>query len=527
MAYTIPSDAHIASDSGHVGDHNNIADMLTLTSQVNVKNTAYSGGAAGNGSADDTTALQAAGTAGGLITLPPGTYLISQTLQFGSNTVIQGAGMGLTTIKVKNSTFNSFTQVGTNGGGVMLCTTGNNAASKITVRDLTLDMNEANNTTKPAFATAALCAPVGFQNVTGLIIERVEVINAVGYAVFPLACTDVRISKCRILTGQANNGYSNQDGIHVTDCTGVTIDSCFIDAGIAANGGDDAIAVQGVSGGCADVTITGCVIERAGAHGITLVLGGDRVTDVTISGNVIKATVNEAILAPFYTTFVSSGTYLLTDVTITGNVMKTIATGNAASGITLQDAFGGTGTHVGTAGYAAISICGNVLDGFTNSSGFGIYAQAGSDLTISDNTFRNWGGVRGIDIGDNSSATSRTVTNAVVSGNTVDMSGTGATSPAGIVVVDSPNIVVTDNSVIGPGTGVAGGVGISLLSIGTSIAGAVVNDNRSRAWATGISETNNGVAPNFNVYAGNNLHGCTAFLSTVGASDVSGTNVVA
>lgn len=492
----------------------------------NAKDSAY--GAKGNNSADDTTAinatLSACGTAGGGITLlPPGIFLISQSLLFSSNTALVGSGPGATTIRVKASSLSSFTQAGSNPGATMICTAGNSAASKITIANLTLDMNEAANTSVPGWATAAECSPLGIQNVTGLVIEHVEVINSVGYSVFPWGCTDVQVAACRILSGQASTSYANQDGIHVTDCTGVRIDRNYIDTGTAANGGDDAIAVQGVSAGCTDVAICGNTIVRAGAHGITLVLGGAAVTDVAIAGNTIRSTANEAILAPFYTTYESSAGYLLTDVTITGNIMKTIATGNAASGITLQDAYGGTGTHVGTAGYAGVTIAGNTLDGFTNSSGFGIYAQAGSDLTISDNTFRNWGGVRGIDIGDNTSSTSRTVAGAIVSGNTVDMSGTAAGTPYGIMVVDSPNAVVTDNTVTGPGTG----TGIYLTSIGTAITGAVVSDNRVRAWASGITEAASGASPDYNAYAGNNLHGCSAFLTTSGSHDVTGSNVVA
>ena len=489
-------------------------------------------GADPTGTADSTTAIQtaltaaAAATYGGVVYFPAGLYLISQTLQAGSSTTVTGDGIGATTIRVKASSLSSFTQVGSNGGATMLATAGNAAKSRITVSDLTLDMNEANNSSVPGFAIAAECSPAGIQNVTGLTVERVEVINAVGYSVFPRGCTDVKIRGCRVIAGQASNGYANQDGIHVTDCAGVIIDGNYIDTGTISSVGDDAIAIQGVSAGCSDVTVTGNVIEHSAAHGISLFLGGATVTDVTISGNVVKNTISEGLLF-FYTTYVSSGTYLVTDVSVTGNVFKNIATANTASGITLQDAYGGTSSHVGTAGYAGVVIAGNVLDGFTNTSGFGIYAQAGSDLTISDNTFRNWAAVRGIDIGDNSSSTSRTVTRFAVCGNTIDMTTTTATAPAGIEVVDSPDGVITGNTILGAAGPVASSIGISLLSIGTAITGSAVNNNRVKTWATAISETNNGAAPDYNVLVGNNCHGNTAFISQVGTHDVVASNVVA
>lgn len=60
-------------------------------------------GAVGDGTTDDTTAVQAALTAGGRIYAPAGTYLCS-SLTVGSNTEIYGDGPGLTIFKLKNTT---------------------------------------------------------------------------------------------------------------------------------------------------------------------------------------------------------------------------------------------------------------------------------------------------------------------------------------------------------------------------------------------------------------------------------------
>jgi Pectate lyase superfamily protein len=96
MANTIPSDTHGAGDSGHTTDHNNIADMLTLISAFNVKNTAYAGGAKGDNSTDDTAAIQAALNAansagGGRVYLPAGTYKLT-TVTVYNNTALIGDG---------------------------------------------------------------------------------------------------------------------------------------------------------------------------------------------------------------------------------------------------------------------------------------------------------------------------------------------------------------------------------------------------------------------------------------------------
>ncbi len=77
MSYTLPSDANVPGNAGHTSDHNNIADVLNGNNMIlfNAQNTAYAGGAKGNGTADDTlplqAALNAAGAAGAAVFIPP------------------------------------------------------------------------------------------------------------------------------------------------------------------------------------------------------------------------------------------------------------------------------------------------------------------------------------------------------------------------------------------------------------------------------------------------------------------------
>jgi len=83
LAYTIPSDSHVIGDTGHTTDHNNLADVASLALGINVKNTAYAGGARGDGSTDDSAAIQAALNAcpsGGFVYLPPAVYRIGTQL---------------------------------------------------------------------------------------------------------------------------------------------------------------------------------------------------------------------------------------------------------------------------------------------------------------------------------------------------------------------------------------------------------------------------------------------------------------
>lgn len=460
-------------------------------------------------------------TYGGTLYFPAGIYLSSQTLQVGSNTALLGDGVGITTIKAANSFAAS--QIDSAAGMYLMCSynNGGSSISNVSLSNLTLDGNITNVTSPlPGYALQALCSPFAPKNITKLSLNSVEIINSVGYAAWIQSCSKVQISGCVINVGNTSaHSWNQQDGFHITDCTGVEITGCTLSTG--TNGGDDPIAVQGVSTGCSDVTITGNTILASGTHGISLNLGGASVTGATISGNEIHNTQNEAIFLGFQTWNAATKT---TDVSITGNVCRNVALANTASGITLQDGTNVTGGgHTGAPGWADVSITGNTLAGFTNTTGFGVYAEAGTGLVISNNIFDSWNAVRGIVVGGNVSSTSQIVTDFEVTGNVVNMSSASAGTPYGIAVIDSYDGVVSGNTVIGPGSA---GTGIWPVSIGTSIIGLVVNSNRVKGWATAINEANGGVAPSYNIFVGNNCHGNSAFITTVGTGDVVASNIV-
>lgn len=79
-------------------------------------------GAVGNGIANDTNAFINAIAANGAVFVPPGTYLITQTLEIGSNKLLYGAGK-TSILKTSGSTFDTLALIG----------------SYATVSDLTID----------------------------------------------------------------------------------------------------------------------------------------------------------------------------------------------------------------------------------------------------------------------------------------------------------------------------------------------------------------------------------------------------
>jgi hypothetical protein len=113
-------------------------------------------GAVGNGSTDDTAAIQATinlvGSSGGIVFFPSGTYSIGTSLTIASNIIIQGSGSGTSFIKQNSTSSDVF--VGTDiasliiesirlngpasgsGNGVHLTTSVSTATPYITMRDV-------------------------------------------------------------------------------------------------------------------------------------------------------------------------------------------------------------------------------------------------------------------------------------------------------------------------------------------------------------------------------------------------------
>lgn len=127
-------------------------------------------GAIGDGTTDDTAAVQAALAAlpssGGIVFLPPGSYLISQSLVLHAGTVLMGSGMYVTILRAANALD---TYIVTNYAQTV---SGGNDAG-IELRELTFDLNGTNQ-------SATNCP--AFTHTTDLLWQRVRVINPYGFA---------------------------------------------------------------------------------------------------------------------------------------------------------------------------------------------------------------------------------------------------------------------------------------------------------------------------------------------------------
>ena len=492
-------------------------------------------GAKGDGSTDDYPAIQAAltacrGAGGGIVHVPAGVYPCSQILQIGSSTWLRGSGATIQAI----SGFNP-SQVGANPGISVLTSYnyGSPRQSRIRITGITFDGNESNIPEVPSWALQVECSPLGMGNVDFLTIDHCEVINAIGYSIHPKGCNHVNISDNHVLSGQVITGspvYVAQDCIHLIDCQYVVIKGNHVNSGSLSNSGipigDDGICIQGVVTGSSDVTISGNVVEASAARGISLVLGGATVQNVTITGNDVSNTQSNSMVLE-YGVYVNSASYLIKNVAIVGNTFSNMALGGAGRGIQIDDA-----TNTGNAptynAWQDVAITGNSFVNFQDNVNAGVYVQKGSGLQIMSNTFDNWNGGKGIQIGDYGlvGVNSNTVTGFQVVGNTINMSTSTGTAPQGILVIDSTEGCISGNVIIGPGSGVASSYGIEILDFATATLNLTVADNSITAWSQAIAEFNGGAEPDYNTISGNALHGCATGVTVSGVHTFAQTGII-
>ncbi len=218
-------------------------------------------GATGNGSTDDTTAIQAAITAagtGGIVFFPLGTYLISGTLTAQSGQMFMGCGKRVTTIKcATNATFPLFTiPSSTNVVGIV---------------NMRLNPSQQNSTSYPAIqATSAsnltitdveidgTCG-ITLSAVTGVFMTRVVMtLQSTASSVGVLLTSNTiefHMSHCVIA---APTSGSTASLVQLQQCAGGWIEHCdFIGDFIATN----SVLINPASGNTSSVTFTSCQFD--------------------------------------------------------------------------------------------------------------------------------------------------------------------------------------------------------------------------------------------------------------------------
>ncbi len=155
---------------------------------VNVKDF----GAVGDGVTDDTAAFNAAIGSGNVsVYVPEGTYIVSESsgsacISLKSNLKISGAGMGVTVIKRADNATTSFERM-MYGVGV----------SNVTVSDLTLDSNGANQNSAYEHHHAFMVTWDGTYGSSDIFLTRVEAKDTIGDTFFfHLKSTNCHMTDC-------------------------------------------------------------------------------------------------------------------------------------------------------------------------------------------------------------------------------------------------------------------------------------------------------------------------------------------
>ncbi len=475
-------------------------------------------GAAGNGSTNDATAIQnaltAAGTAdGGIVYLPPGTYIVNKYLTIPSNVTLLGAGMGVTIIKSGGSALRTSGGTAPDGGGYSILQATGGSRQNITVQDLTVDGNESADRTALAASGVRLNSYlVDMRSVTGLRLIRVATRNTWTYNIAVLDSTTVLVTQCDVQSPNVTGSYNQLDGIHIWGSVRARIIGNNVDNGVGGDA-DDGLACHVFGGGVSssDVVFANNTV-RGGPHGHCLQIAGDQtatITGVTVVGNTFWGAVRGLTLQWFS----ASAGAAIRSVAIDGNTFRGLTSDSA-----IEIIANGGGR------WDDISITGNVINGYGSAGnnyapGISVAgANSSRGVTISGNTLRGGYGL-GIELLEGSPVRDFTIT-----GNTIDMSA-ASVAPVGIALGSSLDGVVSGNILTGRGT--TDGQGIYMSSTtGATATNQTLSGNRVRGFNIGVQITNSaGNYPTNTLFVNNNTQGNSTATSFSAASVTSANNL--
>lgn len=211
--------------------------FIALVPPINVNVKQY--GATGNGTTDDTTAIQAAintaaNTPGSIVFFPVGTYIVSGTITYPGNISLVGSGDNDsgTIIRVKTGTGLTTPVLASADWNSNSTTCGNPVA----IRDLNIDGNSATSGT----GAHGLVLMNYFS-----IVERCTVSNVAGNGIHFTAhsannthitntCVEVKLSRLQIRNVGGSGIRVNDSGSPLNSCTDGFLEDCIIqNAGLA------------------------------------------------------------------------------------------------------------------------------------------------------------------------------------------------------------------------------------------------------------------------------------------------------
>lgn len=530
-------------------------------------------GATGDGSTNDTAAIQAtisaAGASGAIIFFPPGTYMTTGiTINGGGNFTLSGAGAA-SIIKIVANNSNNVIRIEN-------CT-------KFSVLDLTLDCNRANNTLG---TDEDLQCSIHLVSSSAFMLRGLRLLNShmsgIRAGLFNTdagGCTDGVITNCYVnlgVTADQGIGIWHSQRVSVTNCTvqqggwgGIVLtrsDNCTVAGNVCYNnnyvisgGGGHGIALEGARWS----TVTGNTCYGNEVNGIHLEVDPQTsaryVEGCTITGNVTHGNVHGIFLGKTASNIVADNIVYnntqagllvaedTTDCTVEANTCKD----NDEQGIWVK----GNDCHVHNNDVennanqgivvqltARTSVTGNQCK--SNTLG-GIEIKGATDVTISGNVLT--GNAQGIIVQPDGATKSQ---RASVTGNTCNgnnneglilVSATGATVSGNVLTNNAGGGLdlrgvqyssVTGNTVLNNGTSSAHNFGIQIKDNGSDFSrfNTITGNNSSDTQVTqtqtrGIEEIGNS---DKNIFTSNIcLRNTDGQVSTTGAGSITANNITA
>jgi len=220
----------------------NSIDIGAETKYVTELTSLGAAGAVGDGVTDDYNAIADHVTNGSYVYFPPGTWLISAVVTLHSNLYIKGSGIGVTTIKLKDSS-----------GAVSMFT--GTSLSNITIEDVTLDGNKANNASAHDGFELITCTAVNFRNVE---IKNCKRDN------FALGCASSICRDC-LSTGADTTGFKITGDNNVIQACRTS--GCVTGINVVSGSDDTIITSCNISAGTTKVTDAGTATHARGNVG--------------------------------------------------------------------------------------------------------------------------------------------------------------------------------------------------------------------------------------------------------------------
>lgn len=327
-------------------------------------------GAKGDGTTDDTASIQSALNAaaqggGGVVLLPAGTYLTSNSLLVPSKTHMKGEARGRTVIVSPAGDYPGRTV----NGAQVYATIAMVGVDSAKVSDLTVD-HRTYGTTANGVALLPDGASYTGTVTTNSVVQNVEVL---GYSSHQYLIWNLRGARNKILGNFLDGGVPDSSTIPEEGIELFGAQSVLVTGNTVRNVGNNAIYISAGSdvpgSTLRDVIVTDNQVENARV-GIYLSVGAYDATQISIKNNNVSNTWTSGIA-------LTAGVATVKDVDISGNnIVNTVN-----EGIRLLGTSGGT--------YSNLKANDNVIDNVTGPNGFGIIANGLSNTSINHNSIKN------------------------------------------------------------------------------------------------------------------------------------------